>query len=97
MLAPRPRPTHPLERLGVTSRDALLDHLVLLKILPRIHGSRRRAEPVLQRLAAFAASPDGPSDVDSPGLDGAALPMSMSKILRMLRSVEINQFVSFTD
>jgi 5-methylcytosine-specific restriction protein B len=86
-----------LERLGVSERNQLLDHLILLKILPRIHGSRRRAEPVLKRLAAFSADPNGPGDAEPGKLEDAALPMSMSKIMRMLRSVEINQFVSFTD
>ena len=86
-----------LEWSGVVERNALLDHLILLKILPRIHGSRRRAEPVLKRLAAFAADPDGPRELDSVAVDEPALPMTMSKLRRMLRAVEINQFVSFTD
>lgn len=86
-----------LESLGVTDRSALLDHLVLLKVLPRIHGSRRRAEPVLKRLAAFAANPDGPKELDSATAHEPALPMTMAKVQRMLRSVEINQYVSFTD
>lgn len=86
-----------LERSGVVERNPLLDHILLLKILPRIHGSRRRAEPVLKRLAAFASDPDGPHDFDSVAGDEPALPMTMSKVRRMLRAVEINQFVSFTD
>jgi 5-methylcytosine-specific restriction protein B len=91
------RLTAALEQVGVSTRDALLDHVVLLKVLPRIHGSRRRAEPVLKRLAAFAADPEGPADADPSTMTAPALPMTMSKVRRMLRSVEINQFVSFTD
>jgi 5-methylcytosine-specific restriction protein B len=86
-----------LNHCSVDGRDELLDHLVLLKVLPRIHGSRRRAEPVLKRLAAFAAAPDGPVEFDASKLDNPALPMTMAKLRRMLRSVEINQYVSFTD
>lgn len=86
-----------LERSGVVDRNALLDHVVLLKILPRIHGSRRRAEPVLRRLAAFAADPEGPSEIDPAAVDDPAMPMTLAKLRRMLRAVEINQFVSFTD
>ena len=86
-----------LGELGISDRNAVLDHLLLLKILPRIHGSRRRAEPVLKRLAAFAMDPDGPQAIDPSGTSEPALPMTMSKVARMLRSVEINQFVSFTD
>lgn len=86
-----------LHRCGVTERDDILDHLVLLKVLPRIHGSRRRAEPVLKRLAAFAAAPEGPRDFDPAMLSDPAMPMTTAKLRRMLRSVEINQYVSFTD
>lgn len=86
-----------LERVGVSGRDALLDHVLLLKVLPRIHGSRRRAEPVLRRLAAFAANPDAEPAQSEAEVAGEALPMTLSKVRRMLRSVEVNQFVSFTD
>jgi 5-methylcytosine-specific restriction protein B len=86
-----------LEQLGVTHRDRALDHIVLLKILPKIHGSRRRAEPVLKVLAAFAVAPDGERDFSSVDPATAALPLSAAKLRRMLRSAEINQFVSFTD
>lgn len=86
-----------LELCGVASSHELLDHLVLLKILPRIHGSRRRVEPVLQRIGAFAVDPDGPDQLESLAVDVPALPMTMAKVRRMLRSAEINQFVSFTD
>ena len=86
-----------LECCGVEDRNALLDHVVLLKILPRIHGSRRRAEPVLKRLAAFAADPDGATDLGAGDVEAPVLPMTMSKVRRMLRAVEINQYVSFTD
>ncbi|WP_253645638.1 MrcB family domain-containing protein [Williamsia deligens] len=88
-----------LQQLGVAERNKALDLIVLLKILPKIHGSRRRAEPVLKSLAAFAATPDADADQGFAlnDLDMAALPLSASKLRRMLRSAEINQFVSFTD
>jgi hypothetical protein len=70
---------------------------VLLKVLPRIHGSRRRAEPVLQRLAAFATDPDAALNQELPAGATPALPMTLAKVRRMLHSVEVNQFVSFTD
>ena len=89
--------TAALEQLGVTSRDAALDHVVLLKVLPKIHGSRRRAEPVLKALAAFAKQPDGSREYTTIDPATSALPLSAAKIRRMLRSAEINQFVSFTD
>ncbi|WP_328857222.1 DUF3578 domain-containing protein [Williamsia herbipolensis] len=86
-----------LEHLGVAERDQILDHIVLLKVLPKIHGSRRRAEPVLKALAAFANAPDGDPNRSTIEPSTAALPLSAAKLRRMLRSAEINQFVSFTD
>jgi 5-methylcytosine-specific restriction protein B len=89
--------TAALEQLGVSKRDEALDHVVLLKVLPKIHGSRRRAEPVLKTLAAFATDPDGSRDFAPLDPLTALLPLSAAKLRRMLRSAEINQFVSFTD
>jgi 5-methylcytosine-specific restriction protein B len=86
-----------LEQCGLNGRDEVLDFLVLLKILPRIHGSRRRAEPVLKRLMAFAADPDGPKDMESEPTSEPSLPLTMTKVRRMMQAVEINQYVSFTD
>jgi 5-methylcytosine-specific restriction enzyme B len=71
-----------------------LDLIVLQMILPRIHGSRPRVEPVLMALETYcttteageAAEPSTPS-----------LPFSLSKVQRMLRIVRANQFVSFTE
>lgn len=91
------RLTAALELLGVTDRNHALDHIVLLKVLPKIHGSRRRAEPVLKTLAAFAVDPDGEQTFTSIEPSASALPLSAAKLRRMLRSAEINQFVSFTD
>jgi 5-methylcytosine-specific restriction protein B len=71
-----------------------LDLIVLQMILPRIHGSRPRVEPVLVALETYcmpteagqAAAPSTPS-----------LPFSLAKVRRMLRIVRTNQFVSFTE
>ncbi len=86
-----------LSLVGVSERNSLLDHVLLLKVLPRIHGSRRRAEPVLRRLHSFALSPDAPLPSDGQPATASALPLSFDKIGRMLRTLEVNQFVSFTD
>lgn len=87
-----------LREAGGASEDRTLDHVVLLKILPRIHGSRRRVGPVLQRLLAYAHDPSGtraPSDGAEP--EDARLPLSARKLLRMTRTVEADQFVSFAE
>jgi 5-methylcytosine-specific restriction protein B len=71
-----------------------LDLIVLQMILPRIHGSRPRVEPILTDLEGFC------TNVRSVGLNGtntSDLPLSLSKVGRMLRIVRANQFVSFTE
>ena len=89
-----------LEAVGVTSRNPILDRLILLKVLPRIHGSRRRAEPGVLRgsltsrptqTASHLPHPQPPAQADP------ALPMTAAKVARMLRAAEIHQYISFTD
>jgi 5-methylcytosine-specific restriction protein B len=82
-----------LDALCGASWSQALDLIVLQMILPRIHGSRPRVEPVLVDLEVFC------TNVGPPGGDGASsgLPFSLSKVGRMLRLVRANQFVSFTE
>jgi len=69
-----------------------MDLIVLQMILPRIHGSRGRVENLLLALAKLCESQDG-----APGVGQTRLPLSLSKIERMIRLVRTNQFVSFTE
>lgn len=93
------RLTTALHHVGIRGADAALDHIVLLKVLPRVHGSRRRAEPVLRQLLAFAYAPEAAlRKQPQQQWDGEPrLPLTAQKVSRMLRAVEVNQFVSFTD
>jgi hypothetical protein len=59
------------------------------KILPRLHGSRRRLEPTLRRLSAACLS--------TPPEPAQRFPVSFDKIQRMLRNLMANQFTSFTE
>jgi 5-methylcytosine-specific restriction enzyme B len=71
-----------------------LDLILLQMILPRIHGSRPRVEPILTDLEGYC------TNVGAPGVDATStpdLPFSLSKVARMLRIVRANQFVSFTE
>lgn len=90
------RLTVALDRVGHPGADVALDQIVLLKILPRIHGSRRRVEPLLQGLAAFAEHPDQNGEAPDPDAEAARLPLSARKVRQMLRVLEVDQFVSFT-
>jgi 5-methylcytosine-specific restriction protein B len=85
-----------------------LDLQVLQKILPRLHGSRRRLESTLCALAVFCRDlsynpevglKDSPARFDSPvGSESPQrLPRSYDKLARMIGLLRTNQFVSFTE
>ena len=70
-------------------RDQALDVIALTKVLPKVHGSRQRLQPVLEALIAFA---DGSSESSEP-----RLPTTAAKVRRMLSVLQEAQFVSFTE
>ncbi|OBF12194.1 hypothetical protein A5730_04780 [Mycobacterium sp. ACS4054] len=72
---------------GEPDVDTALDLAMMQKVLPKVHGSRRRVEPVLTALDALAMGA-GP---------GPRLPITHHKIGRMIESVRANQFVSFAE
>jgi 5-methylcytosine-specific restriction protein B len=78
--------------LGVArglGRDEALDAIALTKVLPKIHGSRQRLEPVLRDLISFAEG--APESIDE------RLPTTATKARRMLDVLLEAQFVSFTE
>ena len=94
------------EEVGLVEQDGVLDRIVMQKVLPRLHGSRRRLELPLLALAHFCAGlPDAvESDerlptigVETAPAGGSRLPLSYEKVMRMLRSLRANQFASFTE
>ncbi len=70
-----------------TSVDERLDAILLQKVLPRLHGVRRKLEPVLIALADFAAASQATP----------RMPRSHDKLKRMMDSLRANQFVSFSE
>ncbi|CDO28319.1 McrB family protein [Mycolicibacterium porcinum] len=72
---------------GDANVDTALDLAMMQKVLPKVHGSRRRVEPVLTELATLSLG-EGPAP---------RLPITHRKITRMLESVRANQFVSFAE
>jgi MoxR-like ATPase len=93
---------------GETAMEAALDRQVIQKILPRIHGSRKRVEAALCALGQFcfdltyipgAAHPGSQVAFDPTKADPASakLPLSLDKVRRMVQTVRANQFTSFTD
>jgi 5-methylcytosine-specific restriction protein B len=80
-----------------------LDLQILQKMLPRLHGARRRLEPILSQVGKFCFDPqngesaDGAFDPLSVDPAQAKLPQSFAKIRRMTKSVRANQFASFAE
>jgi 5-methylcytosine-specific restriction enzyme B len=90
------------EQAGVHGLERVLDLVVLQKVLPRLHGSRRRLEGPLKALLAFCDDPSVDAAASEPSASAAAsaaprLPLSYSKLQRMQNSLRANQFVSFAE
>ena len=91
-----------LDAAGVDDVEAALDLQILQKILPRLHGSRRRLEALLRALARFCrdlGERDDASDRYEPEdeKENPRLPLSFDKTRRMLAALRVNQFTSFTE
>ena len=91
---------------GFGTIEAVLDRVVLQKVLPRLHGSRRRLELPLLALAQFCrdlpdvVEPDeklGALHPEEPGNSPTKLLGAHDKVARMLRNLRANQFASFTE
>jgi 5-methylcytosine-specific restriction protein B len=91
---------------GEASTAKILDLIIMQKLLPRLHGSRRRLEDLIRTFAEFCfydatvavadnlASTFEPDNYET---IEAKLPNSFNKLKRMLRSLRANQFTSFTE
>lgn|GEM_PF-1439623 len=94
-----------LASAGNATLEAALDQQIYQKVLPRLHGSRRRLEPLLRALGHFCYDFSSPVATGTPDdFDPEAahegqpkLPLSYQKIRRMFRSLRVNQFTSFTE
>lgn len=86
------------EKAGIVGIDGVLDLIVLQKILPRLHGSRRKLEAPLAALANFCRTPRGTEEQATAEAPLAPrLQASDRKIARMLESLRTNQFVTFAE
>jgi hypothetical protein len=83
---------------GRDDLNEVLDLIAMQKLLPRLHGSRRRLEPVLRDLMSWAGIQAARGSGEELVVDGSArLPRTAAKLDRMLASLQANQFVSFTE
>jgi len=96
-----------LASAGEPNWRTALDLVVMQKIMPKLHGSRRRLEPTLTALARYCVAPEqlspnaqpanGTFDPLGPLPSPAALPASFDKVRRMIRNLRANQFASFAE
>jgi hypothetical protein len=68
----------------------VLDRIMLTKLLPKVHGTRARAETELTDMKSFAAEEDERTLRQR-------MPLSVDKLDRMIRVLIEAQFVSFTE
>ena len=94
------------EAAGLKNFETVLDRIVMQKVLPRLHGSRRRLELPLLALAQYCrelpddVAPDEKllhNSMDTATDTDVMLPISYAKICRMLGNLRSNQFASFTE
>jgi MrcB-like, N-terminal domain len=78
-----------LGAMGVADRWDVMDRILLMKLLPKMHGTRSRVDQPLRALRQFAR---GPEDDQAP-----RMPLSAAKLARMLEVLAEAQFVSFTE
>ena len=81
-----------------------IDIAIMQKLLPKLHGSRRKISPVLETLGSFCISGDlkiitevfENSDFDFEGAE-VLYPLSLEKIARMYNGAVDNGFASFAE
>ena len=77
-----------LEAMGIDDEDEVWDWIVMSKLLPRVHGSRRQLEAFLDWLHKFALG----DDPNKP-----PRPLVARKVGRMLVALRANQFAGFAE
>ena len=76
--------------------NAILDSAIVQKLLPKLHGSRKKLVPVLKTLWSFCGTGNALDDATSvPNL--TKYPLTADKVLRMYRSALDNGFTSFSE
>ena len=84
------------EDFNVLTEDEALDAAIVQKMLPKLHGSRKKVVPVLKTLWKCCGITDDLEE--KPTLpDSTTYPLSADKILRMYNSAIDNGFTSFAE
>lgn len=86
------------EKDGLQKENAI-DTAILQKLLPKLHGSRKKLEPVLQKLwkLCFTRDMQDATAIDASNVEKAIYKESADKICRMYKSAADNGFTSFAE
>ena len=81
------------------SEEEILDAAILQKLLPKLHGSRKKLEPALKGLwkLCFDSTDKDTVQIARENIDKAIYKESADKIFRMYESVNANGFTSFAE
>lgn len=83
---------------GELDADCAIDTAILQKLLPKLHGSRKKLEPVLCHLWKLCFTGAGKDlNVANENIDKAIYKESADKICRMYESAIANGFTSFAE
>ena len=81
--------------------DQIIDAAILQKLLPKVHGSRKKLEPVLDSLGTLCLTGDQTFSellkTNPPDLNSAKYPNSLQKVMRMHENLKNNGFTSFAE
>ena len=80
--------------------DEILDAAIVQKLLPKLHGSRKKLDPVLKQLWKLCfkkADSESEMGISSDRLPKAVFKESADKIWRMYESASANGFTSFAE
>lgn len=82
---------------GMTE-DEILDAAIVQKLLPKLHGSRKKLEPALKALWGLCMISDHTTDaITRDNVEFAKFPESADKIQRMMQTALDNGFTSFAE
>ncbi|WP_051611975.1 McrB family protein [Xylanibacter ruminicola] len=80
------------------SDEAVLDAAIVQKLLPKLHGSRKKLEPVLSQLWKLCFTGAGKDlNITKENVEKAQFKESADKIRRMYESATANGFTSFAE
>lgn len=85
--------------------NVIIDYAILQKLLPKVHGSKRKLDSVLKELIALCLNEKvnlsiyttGKMQVDLSNTSNIKYPFSLEKIVRMYNNLAHNGFTSFAE